>query len=334
MNSISVPIEGLDQVSAARRAAVAMARQLDFDETESGRLAVVVSESASNVLKHATRGEILLRPTDAQDNPGVEVLALDKGPGMSNVAMCLRDGYSTAGSAGTGLGAIERLSSQCDIYTAEGKGTALLAKVWKNHRNGATRPAMETGAVCVPKAGEEVCGDDWGIHQSADFTNLLVVDGLGHGHSARECAALAVQAFYEAPAEEPVAILENVHTALRASRGAAMAVARLDNRERIVRFAGIGNIAGAIHTQQGSRQMISVPGIGGHDVRRMREFTYPWPEGAVVLLYSDGLTSHWSLDAYAGLLSRDPSLLAGVLYRDWSRGRDDTTVVAVRERAA
>jgi anti-sigma regulatory factor (Ser/Thr protein kinase) len=335
MNSIAVPIEGIDQVSAARRAAVAVAKTLQFDETESGRVAVVVSECATNVFKHARRGEILLRATDRDGQSGLEVLALDKGPGMSNIGMCLRDGYSTAGSAGTGLGAIERLSSQCDIYTVEGKGTALLAKIWKNHKDLNAPPRHETGAVCVPKAGEEACGDDWGMYEGPEFTNIFVVDGLGHGVSAADCAVLAMQAFYRAPGEEPVGILENVHAALRASRGAAVAVARLDSRERIVRFAGIGNIAGAIQHPQGLRQMISVPGISGHDMRRVREFTYAWPEGAIVLLYSDGLASHWSLDSYAGLLSRDPSLLAGVLYRDWSRGRrDDTTVIAVRERAA
>ena len=66
-------------------------------------------------------------------------------------------------------------------------------------------------------------------------------------------------------------------------------------------------------------------------MRRVQEFTYPWPPGAILVLHSDGLLSHWTLDRHPGLAARHPMLLAGILYRDFRRGRDDTTVVVARE---
>ena len=67
-----------------------------------------------------------------------------------------------------------------------------------------------------------------------------------------------------------------------------------------------------------------------HQLHRVHEFAYPWPPDALIVLHSDGLTSQWRLDRYVGLLGRRPSLIAGVLYRDFCRGRDDVTVVVIR----
>jgi anti-sigma regulatory factor (Ser/Thr protein kinase) len=312
-----------------------MADRAGFDEATKGRVAIVVTECANNLWKHAGGGEILLSGHRTEATAEIEILALDKGPGMRDVGLCFRDGYSTAGSQGTGLGAIQRLSSACDVHTRVGKGTALVARVRYPAHNG-SKPAtrFDTGVVSVPKAGEEECGDGWAVEQSAASAVILVVDGLGHGPAAAEAATVAKLAFAENSTGEPADILLNIHGALRSTRGAAAAVSRIDIGRREVRFAGIGNIAGVVCAAGESRQMTSVPGIVGHGVRNVREFTYPWPRNSLALLYSDGIATHWSLGSYKGLLSHDPLLIAGVLYRDWNRGRDDATVFAIRERAA
>ena len=97
-----------------------------------------------------------------------------------------------------------------------------------------------------------------------------------------------------------------------------------------MRYAGLGNIAGAIVGDAPVRHMVSHNGTAGHEARKFEEFTYPWPEGALVVVHSDGLATHWDLGRYPGLMQREPSLVAGVLYRDFSRRRDDVTVVVVR----
>ena len=69
----------------------------------------------------------------------------------------------------------------------------------------------------------------------------------------------------------------------------------------------------------------------GHECRKIQTFSYPWSKGSVLVLYSDGLQTRWTLDRYPALRGRDPALLAAVLYRDFARGRDDVTVVVGRE---
>jgi anti-sigma regulatory factor (Ser/Thr protein kinase) len=300
-----------------------------FDEAEAGKVALVVTEVASNLVKHAGGGDLLVR---AVEYGGIEVLALDRGPGMANLGHCLRDGFSTAGTPGTGLGAISRLAGLFDIYTAANAGTALLARLLPRpgSRNDPVR-ALDVGSVHLPHPGEPVCGDGWAVEQRPGREVILVVDGLGHGLLAAEAARLAVRIFRENSQLNPVEILQTIHAALRSTRGAAAAVAELNLDAQLLRFAGVGNISGSVFAAGVSRSAVSQNGTLGHEARRFQEFSYPFPRGALLVMHSDGLATHWRLDQYTGLAARHPGLVAGVLYRDFKRGRDDVTVLAVRE---
>jgi hypothetical protein len=128
-------------------------------------------------------------------------------------------------------------------------------------------------------------------------------------------------------------IIELMHAGMRASRGAAVAIARFDAARSCVLFAGIGNISGTLYSAHGVRKMISHNGTVGHAVRKVQEFAYEFSGTPLVLLCSDGLGTSWSLDRYPGLSTRHPTLIAAVLYRDFNRGRDDVTVVAARGQA-
>jgi len=266
---------------------------------------------------------------------GIQVLALDRGPGMADVAACFRDGYSTAGSSGTGLGAIQRLATKCEVHSLPGRGTAFLATSWnapaKRHE---PKAPISVGGISVPMQGEIACGDSYAIYFGRGYANLMVVDGLGHGPAAADCAIAAVEAFVEYGAADPVEVVMEMHPALRPTRGAAAAVARLDYFREEIRFAGLGNISGAILNGNDMKQTFSQPGILGHDHRNVREFTYRWPSSAIALFYSDGIATHWAAAAHDGLWQRDPALIAGVLYRDHSRGRDDATMLVVRTENA
>lgn len=330
---LRLPVHDPSQAGEARRTAGALATRLGFDETEAGRLSVVVTEAATNIVKHAGRGELLLRALrETSEPPGVELLALDRGPGMSDVARCLEDGFSTAGSAGTGLGAISRLSSSLEIYSRPGSGTALLARLQpRDARPVPARSGLLFGAVRVPAPGESACGDVWAVAQADGRSLLMVADGLGHGEPAAHAAGEAARVF-DANKRLPVEpILEAVHRALRATRGAAVSIAERDARGTEVRYVGVGNVCGAIVWSGGTRGMVGQNGTAGGDVRTIRAHSYAWVPGASLLLYSDGLTSHVGLSQYPGLLGRHPSLVAGVLYRDFARGRDDATVLVARD---
>ena len=97
-----------------------------------------------------------------------------------------------------------------------------------------------------------------------------------------------------------------------------------------MRYAGLGNIAASIVSPRESKSLISYNGIAGHEARKIQEFGYEWPADALLVVHSDGLSARWDLSRYPGLAVRDPSVVAGVLYRDFSRGRDDALVVVVR----
>jgi anti-sigma regulatory factor (Ser/Thr protein kinase) len=331
-NQLRFSISESSAAGEARRGANSLTSKLGFDETFRGKVAVVVTEVATNLAKHAKQGQLLIRALERDGRLGLELLALDQGPGMANVNEFMRDGFSTTGSPGTGLGSIARLSDEFDIHSVPGVGTALVARLWSQKMPIASRPRQfEIGVVCLPKPGEDVCGDAWVVDWSAGQCLILVADGLGHGPEAASASKEAVQVLRAHPHLAPTALIEFAHGALRSTRGAAMAVARLD-LARGVKYAGVGNIAGVVITPNGIRHMVSHNGIVGHEVRKIQEYTYPWSADALLIVHSDGLTAHWNLSHYPGLMGRDPSLIAGVLYRDFTRGRDDTTVLVVKQR--
>jgi anti-sigma regulatory factor (Ser/Thr protein kinase) len=333
--SAAFPVEEPTQVAAVRRAAQRAAAALEFSESRAGQVALVVTELGTNLVKHARQGEILLRILDGYvaDGVGLEVLALDRGPGIPDVALSRRDGYSTAGSLGYGLGAIQRKSDFLQIFT-QPSGTAILARVGRDPRPAVMRtPRLEIGAVHVNAIGEQVCGDDWSARLRNERLALIIADGLGHGLAAHEAARQAVSVFESMNQEDPGTIVGALHAALRSTRGAAVGVAAVDVERGVARYGGLGNIAGVILGPGTARHsMVTQNGTAGHTAPRIQEFQYPFPPLSMLVMHSDGLGTHWDLAAYPGLRSRHPSLIAGVLYRDFSRRRDDLTIVIVKDR--
>jgi anti-sigma regulatory factor (Ser/Thr protein kinase) len=337
-----IPVTELSHVAQARRAATDLARNLGLGETDVGRVALIVTEMGTNIVKHAARGQLLLQRLSRNDTNGVELFALDKGPGMTNVAACLRDGYSTAGSPGTGLGAIVRTASLSEIYSDPASGTVVLAQVFGGRSSetshwgkkgtvvAPTNDSLLVGAVSLPKSGETVCGDAWAVHSYPKRSQVMVVDGLGHGPAAANASQAALRIFHSRATSPPAEIIAATHDALRATRGAAVAVAAIDHAQQQLQYCGVGNIAGAIVTGTGSRSLVSHNGIVGHELRRIQEFTYPWPEHALLVMHSDGLMSRWDLSAYPSLITRHLGVISSVLYRDFNRGRDDVTVVVAK----
>jgi anti-sigma regulatory factor (Ser/Thr protein kinase) len=331
VSTVSIPVNGPDQAGEARRAAAEMARSLGFGEEDAGRVSIVVTECANNLWKHASGGEMLITERELEGDPCVEAIALDRGPGMYDVARCFQDGYSSAGSAGSGLGAVDRLS-QCEIFTRPGKGTAILARLYKRGAHPKAKSPFNVGGVAVPFPGEIVSGDGYALRQAGACLLAILADGLGHGLAAADCAVRAIETFQNSREDSPSKLIHEIHSALRGTRGGAVSVAALDPDARQIRFSGVGNVVGAIGKAGNSKNFVAMPGIVGHQMAAVREFTYDWPSGSLVLLYSDGIGTHWSLDDYEGLAHLDPALIAAVVYRDRKRGRDDASVLAMRER--
>jgi anti-sigma regulatory factor (Ser/Thr protein kinase) len=329
-----VAVPDASAVAEARRAAMTCASSMQFDENLSGKLALAATELATNLVKHGGGGELLIG-TDYEGRRAIDLVAIDAGKGFGSVESALRDGFSTAGSSGTGLGAISRVAAHFEIYSQADRGTAVLCRI---EAPAAALPALPfpkssvaiTG-ICLPKPGEEIPGDDWLASRLGDSVTFCVADGLGHGPSAADASRAAINVFREreqAPIDD---IMRSMHEPLRPTRGAAVAVARLDPQSGSVAFVGVGNIAGAITTEDVTRRTVSQNGTVGHEMRRVQTFTYPWAETSMLVMHSDGLTTNWSFDEYHGLALRDPSLIAAVLLRDFWRRRDDVTIVVAKE---
>jgi anti-sigma regulatory factor (Ser/Thr protein kinase) len=321
-----ISIQEQTDVAEARRRAADRAAQLGFDDVTIGRVSIAVTEAATNLLKHAGGGEMLVGPAAGRGRAGVQVLALDKGNGIGNLSASLRDGYSTSGTAGTGLGAISRASSSFDIYTEPGRGTIVAFTIYPEGEQ-----PLSIGALSVAMGGELECGDGWAVWSAGELTSIFVCDGLGHGAQAAAATTLALATFGRHAERSAGDVVEHVHQALRSTRGAAIAVAELDHRQNSLRFCGVGNIAAVIVNPQGEgHHLVSLAGIAGHMVRRIQTFRYDWPRASVLVMHSDGIGTHWALSSRNGLASRRPDVIAAVLYRDHRRTRDDASVVVAR----
>lgn len=309
-------------IGAARRDAQRLAGQLGLEETANGRLAVVVTELATNALRHAGGGHLLIQGLPGAGGNAVEVIAIDRGPGMADVQKCLRDGYSSAGTPGTGLGAVKRLAAEFDLESRPGKGTVVMARLGAAH-------TPRLGAVCVARQGESACGDTWRLARDGTARcSLIVIDGLGHGPLAAAAAELAADVFVSRPFDTPQTQLQHTHQALAGSRGAAVACAAWSDAHTL-RYAGIGNIAGRLSAPEGSRGLMSHNGTLGFQVRRVQELEYPLSAANLLIMHSDGLSARWELEDHPGLRQHHPAVVAAALYRDHMRGTDDATVLVV-----
>jgi anti-sigma regulatory factor (Ser/Thr protein kinase) len=314
-------IEDASQIGEARRDAQRLAMAYGLDATLTGRVAIAATELATNLLRHGSGGELLLQPLKAGAGDAIELIAIDRGRGMSDVERCLNDGYSTGGTSGTGLGAVRRLSCEFDIHSVPGEGTVVMSRV------GAS-PASRFGAISIPLKGETECGDGWALAQETDSTTLMVIDGLGHGSFAAIAAECAQESFAAAPSAAPRAIIERAHRALSGTRGAAAAVARITGKNK-VSYAGVGNITGYLIENEKSQGLVSHNGTLGLTLPRLQQFEYERSADSLLVMHSDGLSARWDLRKNDMLRARHPAIIAAVLYRDHARPRDDATVVVL-----
>jgi anti-sigma regulatory factor (Ser/Thr protein kinase) len=329
--TIRIEVTETGQSGEARRRATALASVLEFGTEDEGRVAIVATELATNLVKHTSDGgEILLTPVEQGGERGIEIVAVDGGPGIVNLAEALR--ASSSGTHGTGLGAVSELA-EIDVHSAAGEGTVVLARLW----SGSPPPRDATvslGGVCVPYADAEACGDAWAAEQDGQRLRIVLADGLGHGEHAAAASDAAVCVFRERPDRSPTEHVEAMHDALRSTRGATIAVLDADLVSGVVRYAAVGNIAAAIVSGEQSRALVSNNGTVGHSLPGLQEFEHELPHGAMLVLHSDGLRSRWRLDRYAGVARRDPAVIAALLRRDFDRMNDDVTVVVARREGA
>ncbi|WP_200304126.1 ATP-binding SpoIIE family protein phosphatase [Streptomyces adelaidensis] len=341
-----VPVHDSTRVRDARVAAQAAAARAGLDEERAAGAALVATELATNLLKHAGGGlllvDVVARPAQGRADgavSAVQIVAIDHGPGMRDVAGALRDGFSTTSSLGAGLGTCRRVADDFDLHSTVGRGTVALARIGARPERGSApvrspARAVRAGGVNIPFAGAEFSGDAWAWVRAGDLTTLMLADGLGHGPAAARASSAAVEQLCRTPELPPAQLLRRLEDALRDTRGAAIAVARLDVTAGRLLFAGVGNIGARLRDGTGWRALLSRPGIvGAHRAARLPQHEVAWADDCLLVLHSDGLPSRWSPGPAAHSPSLDPAVIAAAIVRDASSParpvRDDTTVAVL-----
>lgn len=330
---LCLDVHEASQVGEARRLASRMASDAGFDETTTGRVSIIVTELAGNLARHAQRGRLLLGVRAAGPTM-VEIVSMDHGPGMADVETCLRDGFSTGATPGTGLGAARRLADHFSIFSVPGQGTVIAARVGQRGAGGRELPpeasTFAIAGIALAAPGETVCGDAWQCRVDHGRASIIVADGLGHGPVAAEASDAALRVFDKLPGRRPAEVLDQAHAAMRSTRGAAVSIFELDADAGRLVFAGAGNITGRIISGVKDQSLLSQNGTLGLQIRKLQDISQDWPSHAIVVMHSDGLITRWDLNDTPALLRHDPLLIAGWLICHHLRGRDDATVVVAR----
>lgn len=342
------PVAADEDVGVLRRAVRALAAKVPG--LPDGEAELAATELATNLLRHAAPGgHVLARLLGGSSGRGVELIAVDHGPGLpAAVLESLAAGIDPAlpslrrGSLGVGLAAVRRRATVFDYYSAP-DGTVILARLCADPTP-ATEPWQWAG-INVPLGGDGPSGDGWAV-ATATHLAALVVDGLGHGP---EAAAAAQAAFSVFERRNPAAIdgsrphepwltefARDAHEAMRATRGGVLGACLIERNAGRLLFAGIGNIHGRIVAGSAREHLASRPGTLGTQLSapQIHTSTHPWTPGSVLVLASDGIDTRWDPATHPGLLRRHPALIAALIHRDHTRGRDDATVLVVQENRA
>ncbi|MFE1590370.1 ATP-binding SpoIIE family protein phosphatase [Streptomyces sp. NPDC059402] len=340
-----VPVHDSTRVRDARVAAEHAAALAGLDEQRTSTAALVATELATNLLKHAGGGQVLIDvvpppvlAAGREATPRVQIATVDHGPGIADVSAALRDGFTTTGSLGAGLGTCARLADDFDLHSVPGRGTVVVARVGPVPEGRAADPGpagrLRAGAVNVPFGGAEYSGDAWAWVRDDDLVTLMLADGLGHGPEAAHASTAAVEALRTSARLRPAEAVRRLDRALSGTRGAAVAVAQVDARAGVLRFAGVGNIGARLCEGGTWRHLVSRPGIvGTHRPTTLREEETAWADDRVLVLHSDGLPSRWSPTSDTCRTATDPAVTAAVTIRDASSParpvRDDTAVAVL-----
>jgi anti-sigma regulatory factor (Ser/Thr protein kinase) len=333
-------------IGQARRSVRRCAAGVGFNERQVAEIEIAINELGTNAVKFA-RGTGQLYFSKAEESieeDGIELIYLDKGPGIEDVSTAIEDGFTTAGTMGAGLGAIKRMADEFYIYSSVERptrrlplhgrtttGTAIVFRKRLSDKREAEQQSRDVwGGFTRPAAGSDANGDAYLIKQDEDRLLAAIIDGLGHGLAAREAAREAVSAI-ERHKDAPVDnILRATHESLRMTRGAVAGLALIDRRAATIEYAGIGNADCRVISGAGQTRFISLNGTLGSRLDRIRVFKEQLPKVVTLVMSTDGISERWDLEHYPGLLGLHPQLLCAVIARDYGRPADDATILCGR----
>lgn len=329
----SYKMEERSYASYIKREIHSQAVRASFSQRQVAEIDIIVSELTSNLIKHAGQGELLFRMQDTGGASRFEVISIDSGPGIADIARMQKDGVSSTRTLGQGLGAIGRLSNFSQLYSIPGWGTIVYSMVETQARK-EKEPApglIDVRALCINKPREEVCGDGFGVKQNRKLTSILFGDGLGHGKHAKEAIDAARDFFFESKETDPVEIIRELHQDVRRTRGLVSVVAVADFVARQWTVCGVGNINARFYSGVGYKNYMSYNGTIGLTIpNSMKATIVPIEANQYLVMCTDGIQSRWDLSRYPSILKYDSMVLAAAIYKDYSRGTDDSSILIAK----
>lgn len=317
-----LPVEDRAQADYATRRAQGLAEQLGFDTGDIDRVTHSVNELVDTILTCPRGGELHVQILPG-DETGIEIVALYL-PQVSDLVTLMSDDFGTHIECGS----LNTVWHHADVFDAHSdqRGTVILSRFYPRS---ALRKDVRFGISQHSLRDDPACGDVWEIAVQGKRVSMLMIDGLGHGPEAEFAGRAGIRAFNRDSFAEPLSLLEEIHNEMQGTRGGVVAIAQFDAAQDRLSFLGIGDIGAVVVGQEKPRGLVSYPGIVGNRYRKGVVAHVDQCAGQLLILFSDGLKSRWSLDDYPGLLRRHPAVIAAVLNRDFSRGTDDVTVMVM-----
>jgi len=333
--TVSIPIQREQDAFAAKTALRNLARIIGFSERESEELLLVVSELASNLIKHAHGGQLAFKVLeDAENRKGIEIESTDDGPGMADPELALTDGYSTAGSLGYGLGTVNRLADEMEVASKSGVGSRIICRRWTRVKKApSSAPRLDFGVVTRARGNAGENGDAFVVKRWNGQALVGLIDGLGHGPFAARAAA-AARGYIETHFDQPLGnILRGTDRACRATRGAVVGLAALYD-EIHLSFSGIGNIEARIIGSGKPVAALSVRGIVGAGVPSPQITEHSWGPDHLLVMHSDGLRHNWRWTEFRGLERESAAVIARNLFQALATADDDATILVMKSASA
>ena len=302
-----------------------------FSEKRTGEIDIIVSELASNLVKHTAGGELVYRVFHEKDKPVFEILSIDNGPGMNDVSRFIKDGFSTSNTLGQGIGSINRLSNFSQIYSKENWGTIFYVRCMENAGEKISPGPIVIRCFSIAKPGEMVSGDGCSVRVLNKKICIMVADGLGHGKHAKTATDVAIKCFQNSTDVTPSNLIKEMHEDLKKTRGVVATIAIMDTENEKVDLCGVGNINTRIYKGIEHKNYVTHNGVIGMNLpSRLENSILDLEKYQQLIFCSDGIKTKWNLVQYTSILKYDPMILAAAIYKDQARHTDDMTIVTAK----
>ena len=331
----SVCVSRYADIIVARRTAKELAQQIGFETACQEQIVLVVSELSSNLIKYACRGLINLKAISESGRTGILISSHDRGPGFDS-GKALTDGYSSSGTLGIGLGAIQRMVDIMEIESRQSQpaGTVIVCKKWlpaPQTVNKQQACPLDIGVISQPKRDFEVNGDVYLIKPDRQGNCLIaVIDGVGHGSPAHKAAQAACD-YIDNHALLPMPeIFRGVELTCQSTSGVVMALIHFDIAHSALTFASIGNIETKLVGSDEKNSLLIKRGILGRQSSAPIICRHHWTSELGLVMHSDGVSSRWNWREFAHLSEKPAQFIAEQMHRKLHKDSDDATLIFVK----